>query len=214
MDTNFKLTLINLAKPCYGDTDPAHSFSHIERVLLNAENIAKTEPAADLEILIPAALFHDAVTYAKNDPRNKFSTEESAEKTEKVLLSLPSYPKTKIDAVKDCITHTSFSKGLKAETLEQKILQDADMLEATGAISIMRTFTAGGTMQRALYNTNDPFAKNREVDDFKYSLDLFYSRLLKVKDRMNTVKGKEIAVRRTKFLEDFLKELELEIAGK
>lgn len=213
MDKDLKNKLIEIAKTCYDNTDPAHSFSHIERVLLNAENILQTEPTGDPDIVISAVLFHDAVTYAKNDPRNKFSTDESAEKAEKLLKEIQGFPINKIDAIKGCIVKTSFSKGLKAETIEQMILQDADMLEATGAISIMRTFTSGGTMKRALYNTEDPFLKDREPDDFKYSLDLFYSRLLKVKDRMNTKKGKEIAERRTKFLESFLEELALEIYG-
>jgi uncharacterized protein len=211
MKNDLRDKLIKLAKSCYGESDPSHSFSHIERVLLNAEIISKTEPQADLEIIIPAVLFHDAVTYAKDDPRNKFSTEESANKAEAILVSVSEYPQNKIQAVKECIIKTSFSKGLKAETIEQKILQDSDMLEATGAISIMRTFTTGGIMKRDLYNTTDPFVKNREPEDFKYSLDLFYSRLLKVEARMNTTKSKEIASRRTKFLYDFLNELKLEI---
>ena len=135
-------------------------------------------------------------------------------KLNKYYINMVGYPKEKIEAVKQCIVRTSFSKGLKAETLEQKILQDADMLEATGAISIMRTFTSGGTMKRALYDPLDPHAKNRATDDFKYSLDLFYSRLLKVQERMNTNKGKEMAFRRTEFLKKFLEEFSLEIEGK
>lgn len=214
MDQNLKRKLIKLAKSCYDDSDPAHGFSHIERVLLNAENILNTESKGDPDVVIPAVLFHDVVNYAKNDPRNRFATEESATKAEEILKSVKDFPITKIEAIKNCIVRTSFSKGLKAETIEQMILQDADMLEATGAISIMRTFTAGGTMKRALYNVNDPFVKNREPDDFKFSLDLFYSRLLKVKDRMSTKKGKEIALRRAKFLESFLEEIALEIDGK
>lgn len=193
--------------------DPSHDFSHIERVLANAQTIARTEPLADLDVVVAAVLFHDLINYAKNDPRNKNSTEESAQKAEEILCKVKQYPLKKINAVKKCITKTSFSKGLKAQTLEQKIVQDADMLEATGAIAIMRTFTSGGIMKRALYNTNDPFLENREPDDFKYSLDLFYSRLLKVRDRMNTNKGKEIALERTRFLEIFLEEFAKEIKG-
>lgn len=213
MNGDTKNKLIELAKTQYSKDDPAHSFSHIQRVLLNAENIAQTEPQADFEVILPAILFHDVVNYAKNDPRNKYSTEESAEKAENILVKVKEYPKNKIEAVKECITRTSFSKGLPAKTIEQKILQDADMLEATGAIAIMRTFTTGGTMKRALYDTVDPLVTKREPNDFKYSLDLFYSRLLKVKDRMNTQRGKEIAVRRIQFLEKFIEELALEIKG-
>src|SRR3972149_431477 len=214
MKTSLKNKLIEIARTYYSDLDPSHSFSHIERVLLNAEKIAKTEKEADLEVIVRAVLFHDVVTYAKNDPRNKLATEESATKAQQILMSIPEFPKEKIKLIKSCINKTSFSKGLRAETIEERILQDADMLEATGAISIMRTFTTGGVISRALYDTKDPFAKKRQTDDFKYSLDLFYSRLLKVKDRMNTKEGKRLAKRRTEFLHKFLEELTLEINGK
>jgi len=98
--------------------------------------------------------------------------------------------------------------------LEAKILQDADGLEATGAISIMRTFSSAGSMRKAFYHPSDPFCTKRQPDDMRYALDLFHSRLLVVKDRMNTASAKQIAVRRTGFLKEYLRELKLELSGR
>ena len=98
--------------------------------------------------------------------------------------------------------------------LESQIVQDADGLEATGAISIMRTFATTGQMNRPFYNPVDPFCKTREPDAMKNALDLFYERLLRVTERMHTKTAKKISTRRTAFLRKFLKELDLELKGK
>jgi uncharacterized protein len=83
-----------------------------------------------MEILLPAALFHDVVNYPKNDPRAKVASDESAVWTSNLLESIPSYPKDKIEKVCYAIKHCSYSKNLPHDTLESKILQDADFLES------------------------------------------------------------------------------------
>ncbi|MBI5076994.1 hypothetical protein HZB94_01250 [Candidatus Falkowbacteria bacterium] len=98
--------------------------------------------------------------------------------------------------------------------MESKILQDADGLEATGAISIMRTYSSTGQMKRPFYNFENPFCENREPNATQFALDLFYERLLKVADRMHTKTAKKIAKRRTDFLKKFLNEFKLELEGK
>ena len=85
--------------------------------------------------------------------------EESAEGAERILSNLDNYPEEKIDKVKTCIMECSFSKNLDPSSLESAILQDADGLEATGAISIMRTYSSTGQMERPFYNPEDPFVK-------------------------------------------------------
>lgn len=209
-DLENKLTLIATSR--ITTNDPSHDIHHILRVLKNAKHIA-TEESGDLEVVIPAALFHDLITYPKNDPRSKEEQQESALEAEKILRDIPEYPLDKIERVKTSIELCSFSKGIVPDFLEAKILQDADRLEATGVISIMRTFASTGIMKRLFYNPEDPFCENREPDDFKYAIDLFYTRLLVVKDRMHTNSGKNIAIRRTQILEKFLEELKLELAG-
>lgn len=205
--------LLKIAEERINGDDPAHDLNHAFRVLLTAEKICKKEKA-DMDVIVPGALFHDIVNYPKNDPRRSQSADESAEFVKNILNNIGDYPKEKIEKVSIAIKSCSFSKGIISDLLEAKILQDADGLEATGAISIMRTFASTGSMKRTFYHTEDPFAKNRQPDDMKYALDLFFTRLLKVKERMHTETAKKIAERRTNFLKKFLKELELELGGK
>lgn len=190
--------------------DPSHDFEHIRRVTNLAVSIGESENA-DLDIVLPAALFHDIVVYLKSDPRSRNETEESAEAASKILSKIPEYPKDKIEKVQVCIKECSFSKGIIPNLLESKILQDADRLEATGAISIMRTFTSGGQMNRPFYENKDPFREKSEPENFVASVDLFYKRLLLVEKTMHTDYAKKIAKRRTDFLKDFLAELKLEL---
>lgn len=190
--------------------DPSHDFEHIRRVTNLAEKIGESVQA-DLEVVIPAALFHDIVVYAKDDPRSTNETEESALEAERILSGIEAYPKQKIQLVKICIQQCSFSKGIVPDLLEAKVLQDADRLEATGAISIMRTFTSGGQMKRSLYNPKDPFRESSEPENFNFSLDLFYKRLLLVESMMYTEFARTIAQRRTDFLKSFLNELREEL---
>lgn len=93
-------------------------------------------------------------------------------------------------------------------------MQDADLLESTGAISIMRTFASAALMKRRFFNIEDPFCKKRIINNQKFTMDLFFLRLLKAGQRIKTKTAKKIAVRRTKFLKQFLKELEKEIYEK
>ena len=190
--------------------DPSHDFEHIRRVTNLAEKIGASV-FADLDIVIPAALFHDVIVYAKDDPRSKNETEESALEAEKILYEIEDYPKEKISQVKICVEQCSFSKGIMPDLLEAKVLQDADRLEATGAISIMRTFTSGGQMNRNLYNPKDPFRESTEPENFTFSLDLFYKRLLLVEATMHTDLARIIAKRRTEFLKSFLNEFREEL---
>ncbi len=213
MNAKLKNQLIKVAKEKIPTTDVSHDFGHALRVLLNAEKIAKEENS-DFDVIVPAALFHDLIVYPKNYPGKDNSQEESADTAEKILNTFGNFPKEKIEKVKTCILECSFNKGIVPKLLESKILQDADGLEATGAISIMRTYSSTGQMKRPFYNPADPFCKNREPNASKFALDLFYKRLLKVAGRMHTKTAKKIAKRRTDFLINFLKEFRLELEEK
>lgn len=210
MNKLIKNKLINITKEKLQNSDSSHDLYHTFRVLKNAEFIAQKENG-DLDIIIPAALFHDIICYPKNCSKSKYSSQESANLATKILESIPEYPKSKIPKVHTAIKQCSFSKGITPELLESKILQDADWLEATGAISIMRTFASAGIMNSELYNYNDPFCQARNPDSINYALDLFYTRLLIIKDKMHTKTAKYIATRRTKILYEFLNALEKEL---
>lgn len=192
------------------DRDPAHDFSHIMRVYKNAELIGNREDA-EMEILLVATLLHDLVVYPKGSAKRSKSADDSADIAEK-LLQHYNYPPVKIDKVCYCIRTHSYSKKLMPSTLEGKILQDADRLDAIGAIGIARTFSVGGSEKRLFYNPKDPFCKSyREYDDKQWTLDHFQTKLLKLKDSMHTQTAREIAKERTKFMKLFIDQLVKEI---
>lgn len=207
----FKKKLVGLAKKYQIKGDPSHDFQHVLRVLNLAVRIAKQE-GGDMDIVIPAALFHDAVVYRKDSKKSKNESRESAALAAKILGGVKKYPEEKIGKIKACILECSFRKGARPTLLESKILQDADRLEATGAISVMRTFSSGGQMKRSFYNQSDPFRKKSKPKSFETGLDLFYERLLVVEKLMHTLWAKKIAKRRTRFLRVFLSELKTELS--
>ncbi len=210
MNDLIKKRLIELAKKKILENDSSHDIDHAFRVLSIAQTLAKDENA-DLEIVIPAAIFHDVICYPKNHKNRHNSSIESALFAKEALEKDKDYPSEKIDLVYQSIINCSFSKGTTVDFIEGKILQDADSLEATGAISIMRTFASAGSMNMSFYNTLDPFCVNRLPDNSKYALDLFYTRLLVIKDRLHTKAAKEIAEQRTAFLLLFLDQLKKEL---
>src|SRR5919197_2015014 len=147
---------------------PAHDFQHILRVYKNAEMISKQEEYVDLDIILAAALLHDLVVYPKGSSKTINSPDDSAEIAKKILLEYKNYPREKIEKVADALRTHSYSKRLVPQTLEGKILQDADRLDAIGAIGIARTFSVGGSENRSLYNLTDPFYEtDRELNDTK-----------------------------------------------
>src|SRR5918911_712361 len=191
---------------------PAHDFQHILRVYKNAEMISKQESSVDLDVVLAAALLHDLVVYPKGSTKTINSADESAEVATKILLEHKNYPIEKIEKVADAIRTHSYSKKLAPSTLEGKILQDADRLDAIGAIGLARTFSVGGSENRSLYNPADPFRKSeRRLDDTQWTLDHVKSKLMVLKNSMHTKAAKKIAKERTEFMELFLNQLQKEI---
>jgi uncharacterized protein len=189
--------------------DAAHDFEHIMRVYKNAQRIAKME-GANQKIVLTSVLLHDIISYSKSDPRSKNSSTESAKEAQKILQRF-GYRKDEIMMVSDAIRDHSFSKGTTPETLEGKVLQDADRLDAIGAIGIARVFSVGGTEGRAFYNSQDPFCVTRSPDDTRWTVDHFYKKLLLLEKKMNTKTAKIEAKRRVNIMKQFLRQLESEI---
>jgi len=210
MNQLLKKQLVSIARNKMSKKDPSHDINHALRVLALSEKIAKEENA-DLDVVVPAAIFHDVISYPKNHHKRLLSSGESAEFAKRILKKIRSFPKNKIVNVVESINLCSFTKGLKPDFLEAKILQDADSLEAMGAISIMRTFASAGVMNNTFYDTLDPFCKKRKPDDSKNALDLFFTRLLVVQRRLHTKTAKDISKKRVEFLKTFLNELEREL---
>ena len=190
--------------------DPAHDFQHIMRVYKNAETLGRSD-GADMEILLPAVFLHGLVVYPKGSAKTSKSADDSADLAEKWLQSY-GYPQDKIDRISYCIRTHSYSKRLVPTTREGKILQDADRLDALGAIGIARTFSVGGSEKRMFYNPADPLWKSgRELDDREWTLDHFQMKLLRLKKSMNTKTAREMAQERARFMELFIRQLQKEI---
>jgi uncharacterized protein len=194
---------------------PAHDFQHILRVYKNAEMISKKEESVDLDVVLAAALLHDLVVYPKGSSKTINSADESAEIAKKILLEHKNYPREKIEKVADIIRMHSYSKKLSPRTLEGKILQDADRLDAIGAIGIARTFSVGGSENRSIYNLTDPFCESgRQLEDTQWTLDHIKKKLMVLENSMHTKTAKKIAEERTEFMKLFVNQLRDEILYK
>ncbi|MDE1826652.1 MAG: HD domain-containing protein [Thaumarchaeota archaeon] len=201
--------LKKLVRKKVGKNDPAHDFEHIMRVYSNAQRLARME-RANPRLVLAAALLHDIVSYPKSDPRSKNSSVESAAKAKQILVRY-SYTKEEIKIISDAIRDHSFSRDAVPKTVVGKILQDADRLDAIGAIGIARTFSVGGAEKRPFYSNEDPFCKTRSPDDTKWTLDHFYKKLLLLEKKMNTKSAKQEARKRVEIMLEFLEDLRDEI---
>lgn len=211
MTPSLKKKLLAAAARRIAGDDPSHDLNHARRVLGLSERLGRAA-GADPDVVVPAALFHDLIVYPKDDPRSALSQDHSAAAAGRLLRRMSGFPRSKTPAVAYAIRCCSFSKGIVPETLEARVLQDADGLEAAGAVAVMRTFASSGQMRRAFYDPADPFCRHRQPRPKEYALDLFYARLLVVAGRMHTPLARRLARRRTAFLKKFLAEFSRELA--
>ena len=189
--------------------DPAHDFEHVLRVYRNVEKICKKEKI-DSKLILCAALLHDLISYPKSDKRSKLSSVESAKKSEEILKKYD-FSKNEIKLISNAIKDHSFSRNKIPTSIEGKVLQDADRLDALGSIGIARVFSTSGSLNRPLYYPEDPFCKMRTPDDSSWTIDHFYQKLFKLEDLMNTKTAKIEAKKRTTLMISFLNELKKEI---
>ncbi len=190
-------------------TDPAHDLEHILRVVANAGRLAEAENA-NLQVVMPAAWLHDCISLPKNSP-DRAQSSRMAAKQAKQLLRAMDYPTALIEPIGHAIEAHSFSAAIAPQTLEAQVVQDADRLDAIGAIGIARCFTVGGVMGSAIYRAEDPFCQHRAPADRQYSVDHFYQKLLGLSETMQTAAGVREARRRTRAMGLFLHELGREI---
>jgi|TARA_B100001750_G_scaffold87970_1_gene69413 uncharacterized protein len=193
----------------YKKNDPSHDFGHIMRVYKNAETICKTEKANKKLVLI-SVLLHDIVKKSQYDKRRESSADLSATKSTRILKKL-NFSNSDISIVAEAIRNHSFTKKKISISIEGKILQDADRLDAIGAIGIARVFSVSGAKNRQFYEPSDPFSKNRKIDDSKWALDHFFKKLLLLENMMNTKAAMIEAKKRTRVLKNYLDSLKKEI---
>jgi uncharacterized protein len=189
--------------------DAAHDIEHIHRVLANAERLTRAENA-DWSIVMPAAWLHDCVIVPKSSPDRKRASQLAAQQAV-TWLREHAWPHGKFDEIAHAIEAHSFSAGIPPQSLEAKVLQDADRLDALGAVGLARTLMLGAEMKRPFYHPSDPFCKSRKADDGQYTLDHLYCKLLTLEDTMQTPSGKTEARKRSEFLREFLAQLADEI---
>ncbi|MBK8792160.1 MAG: HD domain-containing protein [Holophaga sp.] len=189
--------------------DGAHDLSHALRVAHNAYLLA-LEAQADSECCVAAALLHDLVYLPKNHPDSPRTGALGAELARTWCLEIPELA-AKAEAIVAAIATHSFSSGAQAVSLEGAVLQDADRLEAIGAIGLARCFATGGAMGAALWHAEDPWGANRALDDKRFSLDHFELKLLKLAAAMNTEAGRRLAEARHRVLTTFLAALREEL---
>jgi uncharacterized protein len=189
--------------------DPAHDISHVKRVVQNTIGLTEAE-SGNAEVTVAAAWLHDCVSVAKDSPLRSQASKLAAQEAVNFLESVD-YPGDLLPQIHHAIEAHSFSANIETQTLEARIVQDADRLEAVGAIGITRCFLTGGSMGTPLYDPADPFAKNREPDDRRFTLDHFYCKLLGLEETMKTDAGRAEAVKRTDYMRDFLQQLGSEI---
>lgn len=195
MDNDLILKAAELhIKKLFSGEGTGHDYFHVERVVNNAIKIAENENS-DLFLVELSARLHDLGDYKLNDGKDR------SEELITEFLKAQNADSELISKVVEIVSQVSFSKGKKAVSIEAQIVQDADRLDAMGAIGIARCFAYGGKKEREIWNLENP-------EDT--SLQHFYDKLLKLKELMNTQTGRKMAEERHRFLEEFLAEFHKE----
>lgn len=189
--------------------DPAHDPMHVARTVANAKELATSE-GARLEIVVPAAWLHDCVSVPKTSPLRAQASRLAAAEAARLLHDWGCDPAW-LPEIQHAIEAHSFSAGIVPRTIEAQVLQDADRLEALGAIGLARTLMLGGFMRRPLYVAADPFCESRSPDDAASTVDHFYTKLLQLSGTMQTTAGRREAETRTRLLRSFLDDLRREL---
>ena len=191
--------------------DPAHDEQHILRVVATARQLAEGE-GANPAIVIPAAWLHDCVTVAKDSPQRPQASRLAAAAATAFLSGI-GYPAEALADIAHAVEAHSFSAGIPPRTIEARVVQDADRLDALGAVGIARTIALGGARGAPLYAASEPFPITRQADDRMSVLDHFYTKLLGLVGTMQTATGRAEAAARTAFMHDFLAQLGREIGA-
>jgi len=205
-------------------TDLAHDYQHVLRVVKNASKLCQQEGAIEA-VVLPAAWLHDCLSLPKDHPQRAQASQLAADKAISFLTSIQ-YPAEHYQAIHHAICCHSYSANITPTTLEAKIVQDADRLDALGAIGIARCLQVSSQLKRPLYAPDDPvssqlkrplyapddpFCNTREIDDKTFTLDHFYQKLLKIKNTMHCHSAKKEADKRSEYMQGFLEQLQSEI---
>lgn len=193
--------------------DPAHDIMHVRRVVANARMILGAEPSANPLVTLTAAWLHDIVQL----PKGSGPKGESARRSAAVAvdwLREQSADEGTIRAISHAIEAHSFSGGLPPASIEAAIVQDADRLDALGAVGIARLWATAGVLNSKLHHPDDPAGDARALDDRAFGLDHIPAKLLRLPETMNTAYGREIARERAAYVEAFRERFLEELSGR
>lgn len=207
MDYNLCLVFHRAKQLMTSKEFPCYDYEHVLRVYKNAVRIGGTEEA-DRYILEPAAIMHDLGRADEFRDPNVDHAVRSAELAEPILYEA-GFPAHLRDAILIAIRQHRFSTGIIPDSLEGKVLQDADRLDALGAIGIIRWVKHSRAKQ--YYHPDDPLCKTHVPDDKVYAADHFHTKLLRLMHNMHTESARKIAVQRTHYMYCFLEQLAKEI---
>ena len=192
-------------------TEGVHDLAHLRRVHQQAQRFAeKDRVTLDPWVLAAAAYLHDIVNLPKNSPERRSASRQSAARA-RDLLGEGSLTGAQLDAVAHAIEAHSFSAGIQPHSLEAKYLQDADRMEALGAIGLARLFHTAGQMGSALFDADDLTATARELDDKRFAVDHVAVKLAKLPATMQTAAGKAEADARMAVIDGFVRQLAEEL---
>ena len=186
--------------------DGSHDMSHLHRVKRMALKIAKSEGRGDRDILTAAAYLHDLVNPPKSHPDRSEASRMSAAAARPILAGMGMSEEAIANACHAIEAH-SFSAGVAPRTVEAEILQDADRLDALGAIGIARVFYIAGQLGTRLFNGDDPLAERRDLDDRVFALDHFELKLFRLPETMRTRTGRMLAEDRVAYLRGFVERI-------
>ncbi len=190
------------------DDDPAHDLAHALRVARVALSIA--EVGVEPRNLVAAALLHDAVNVPKDSPERARASQLCADFA-RGWLPEHGFDAEAVDQIADAIRDHSYSRGATPASALGRALQDADRLEAVGALGLMRCLSTGARMGARYFDPADPWASQRALDDRRYSVDHFFTKLLDLPETMLTEGGRAEGRRRARFLRSFLEQLGSEL---
>ena len=207
---------VGFVKQKLSEAEGGHDWWHIYRVWKNAQNIAKSEEGIDTFVVELGALLHDIADSKFHD-----GDEEIGPKTAREYLISQGVAIEIVEHVENIVRHISFKGAIEGQqwmSPELAVVQDADRLDAVGAIGIARTFNYGGHKGRALYDPNNKPNLEMTKEEYKNStaptINHFYEKLLLLKGLMNTETGKAIAESRHQFMEQYLEQFYGEWEGK
>ncbi|SDR28922.1 HD domain-containing protein [Natronobacterium texcoconense] len=202
------------ARPYFEEASPAHDWRHVQRVESLAETLLERHPeSADEEILRLAVLLHDIGREKEDRGEIDDHSDWGAAEAERILEDLEASPET-VEQVTHCVRSHRFSTGPEPETLEAKLLSDADNLDALGAVGIARVFSFGGEIGSPIHGSSvlpDEIGAGGTDDESQY--DHIHEKILQLADRMYTDVGRELADERTAFVREYVAQFDAEVAG-